>query len=215
MANKIRVNLYLPSMRPVKEKLPLSLVLNCWLFLSILVGAVGWLQHNTYEELAKELVESTDELNRSKEELTTLETRHADFKPSTQLLTKLDRLSQELNGKRFLSQHLTGKAVPNKQNYAQVMLDMGRLHDDKLWITSMRFEEQEVSIKGYALDALAVPSWLNGLQESEFFAGKSFAMMNLTNKKQDVIAFEINTVAQKNLSTEDKMTAINALSEER
>lgn len=209
--NKTRVNLYLPSMRPIKEKLPLSLMVSSWVMGLALASLVTLYLHLEHVELASQVKQSTIELDVSQKELTQLEARHADYKPSPQLMTKLDRLSQELNGKRFLSQHLKGKAAPLEQQYSEVMLDLGRLHNDNLWVTKMRFDEQGVFLKGFALDALAVPKWLNGLQESAFFSGKSFALMNLKNEKQDLIEFEINTVVEEQMSDEEKLDAIKSL----
>lgn len=213
MANKTRVNLYLPSMRPVKEKLPLSQMIIFWFVGLALMAAVSYFQYTTFTEVSAILKQSTIELDVSKDLLSKLEERHADFKPSPQLMTKLERLSQELNGKRFLSQHLEGKVVPQAKRYSQVMIDLGRFHDNNLWVTKMRFEDDGVFLKGFALDALAVPQWLNRLQQSEFFSGKSFALMNLKDSGNDVIAFEINTVAKSEMSEDEKLAAIKSLTQ--
>ncbi len=212
--HKITVNLYLPSMRPIKEKLPLSLMVFIWLVTLSICAAVGGFLHYRYIDIAQVLQQSTTELEVSKTELETLQARHADFKPSPQLMTKLERLTQELNGKRFLSQHLKGDSGPQMQHYSQVMLDLGRYHDERLWLTKMQFDDSGVLLKGYALDALAVPQWLNRLQQSPFFSGKSFAMMNLKHDKQQVIAFEINTVVKQTMDDEQKMAAIDALNQQ-
>ncbi len=202
-------------MRPVKEKLPLSMIIGSWVGGLVLMSLMFLYQHSAYTELSETLNQSSLELKVSKTALTQLETRHADYKPSPQLMTKLDRLSQELNGKRFLSQHLKGNAVPQEKKYSQVMLDLGRLHSNELWVTKMRFDEEGVFLKGFALDALAVPKWLNGLQQSPYFSGKSFALMNLKNEKQNLITFEINTVAKVELEDEEKLAAIKALAGEQ
>lgn len=214
MAHKSTVNLYLPSMRPIKEKLPLSLMVTIWCVTLVFIGSVGGYLHYSYIEIAKNLEQSTRELDVSQTELNTLQARHADFKPSPQLLTKLDRLTQELNGKRFLSQHLKGDSGPGVQNYSQVMLDMGRYHDERLWLTKMRFDDAGVFLKGFAVDALAVPEWLNKLQQSDYFSGKSFALMNLKHSEQQMIEFEINTVAKSSMSEEEKLAAISEMMEE-
>lgn len=214
MPIKSKVNLYLPSMRPIKEKLPLSLMVTYWITALVMTGLFAGYQHYSYIDVAKELEDSTRELDVSRTELETLQARHADFKPSPQLMTKLERLTQELNGKRFLSLHLKGDSGPESQTYSQVMLDMGRFHDERLWLTKMRFDDQGVFLKGFALDALAVPQWLNNLQQSEFFSGKSFALMNLKDGKNSMIAFEINTVAEEAMSDDEKLAAIKALTQE-
>ena len=211
--SKTRVNLYLPSMRPVKEKLPLSLMVVCWVGALFLVGVGSLYVYFEQSKLNELLSQSSLELNASKTELTQLQARHADYKPSPQLMTQLDRLTQELNGKRFLSQHLKGNVGPDQQRYSQVMVDMGRYHDARLWLTKMRFDEQGVFLKGFATEATAVPQWLNQLQDSQFFSGKSFALMNLKDKSNQVIAFEINTVVQDDLSSEEKLEAIKAMSD--
>lgn len=214
MALKSKVNLYLPSMRPIKEKLPLSMMVTIWAITFSVFGAIGGYLHYSYVDIAAALKQSTTELDVSKTELATLQTRHADFKPSPQLMTKLDRLTQELNGKRFLSQHLKGDSGPQSQNYSEVMRDLGRFHDDRLWLTKMRFDDQGVFLKGFAVDALAVPEWLNQLQQSEFFSGKSFALMNLKDDNRSMIAFEINTVAGETMDQDEKLAAIQDMMDE-
>ena len=95
------------------------------------------------------------------------------------------------------------------------MIDLGRFHMENLWVTDLSFEDDNVRMRGYALDALAVPQWLSNLQQSAYFSGKSFAMMQLSNEtpKAGLIEFEISTVAEKMLSGEEKMAAIDALKE--
>ena len=179
-----------------------------------LTGAIGGFLNYSYIDIAAQLKQSNTELEVSKTELDTLQARHADFKPSPQLMTKLDRLTQELNGKRFLSQHLKGDSGPELQTYSQVMHDLGKYHDERLWLTKMRFDDQGVFLKGFAVDALAVPEWLNKLQQSDFFSGKSFALMNLKDSEQEMIAFEINTVAKESMDEDEKMAAIQAMMDE-
>lgn len=217
--SKVRLNLYLPSMRPIKEKLPLNTMVICWVIMSLMMGGLSFYFQHRFEQIDTQRRQASIELDVSKKELETLEQRHADFKPSPRLMTTLDRLTQELNGKRFLSQHLKGRAAPKEQKYSQVMVDLAKLHSNNLWVTDMRFEEDKVAIKGFALDALAVPKWLNELQQSPYFSGKSFALMNIKNEsenplvnQQGVIEFEISTVAEASMSEEEKMAAIKALS---
>jgi MSHA biogenesis protein MshI len=136
-----------------------------------------------------------------------LQTQHKSRKASVQLTEKLDQLTQELQGKRVLSQHLKGQSVPNEQRYSAVMLDMARYHDEQLWISEMRFDEVGVSLRGYALNALAVPQWMNKLQKSPFFVGKEFAVLNLEDRGDQVIAFEIDTVAMDLEALESQLDA--------
>ena len=210
---KSRINLYLPSMRPIKEKLSLSTMVIGWFATAALLAGASYTVNNRYETVQAQLEQVKLEFNVSKAELDTLEARHADYKPSPRLMTKLERLEQELNGKRFLSQHLRGRTAPVEQTYSQVMIDLARLHSDNLWVTNMNFEEDKVNIRGFALDALAVPSWLNGLQQSPYFSGKSFALMNLSNETnaQGLIEFEISTVAESMNNAQEQLAAANML----
>lgn len=210
---KSRINLYLPSMRPVKEKLSLSTMVISWSAAAALLAGASYTVNSNYEAVQEQLEQVKLEFNVSKAELDTLEARHADYKPSPRLMTTLERLEQELNGKRFLSQHLRGRTAPIEQTYSQVMLDLARLHSDNLWVTNMNFEEDKVNIRGFALDALAVPSWLNGLQQSPYFSGKSFALMNLSNETnaQGLIEFEISTVAESMMTNQEQLSPENML----
>lgn len=210
---KSRINLYLPSMRPVKEKLSLSTMVLSWLATLALMAGAGYTVNSQYEVVQVELEQAQIEFDVSKAELDILEARHADYKPSPRLMTRLKRLEQELNGKRFLSQHLRGRTTPDEQAYSQVMLDLARLHSDNLWVTNMNFEQDKVHIRGFALDALAVPNWLNGLQKSQYFSGKSFALMNLSNETNEngLIEFEISTVTESLMNTQEQMDTANML----
>ena len=95
-------------MRPVKEKLSLATMVIVWLVALIIMAGAGFTVQEQHLAVIQQLEQSKLELSVSKAELTTLEARHADYKPSPRLMTKLKRLEQELNGKRFLSQHLKG-----------------------------------------------------------------------------------------------------------
>lgn len=195
MSIKTRVNLYLPSLRPVKETLPLNLMVICWLSTAAILTVTGLVLQDTRTTLSQELRDSRKALTDKQSLVSDLQTRHQNRKASVQLTEKLDQLSKELQGKRVLSQHLKGQVVPDEQRYSAVMLDMARFHDDKLWISSMRFDEQGVSLRGYALNALAVPQWMDKLQQSPFFVGKEFAVLNLEDNDEQAIAFEINSVS--------------------
>ena len=204
-------------MRPVKEKLSLSTMVISWLATIALMAGASYTVNNQYEKVQARLEQVRLEFDVSKVELDTLEARHADYKPSPRLMTRLKRLEQELNGKRFLSQHLRGRTAPDEQTYSQVMLDLARLHTDSLWVTNMNFEEDSVNIRGFALDALAVPSWLNGLQQSPYFSGKSFALMNLSNETnaRGLIEFEISTVAESLMDKQGQTAAADMLKNAR
>lgn len=200
-------------MRPVKEKLSLNTMVISWFATIALMAGASYTVNNQYEKIQADLAQVKLEFDVSKSELDTLEARHADYKPSPRLMTRLKRLEQELNGKRFLSQHLRGRTTPDEQTYSQVMLDLARLHTDSLWVTNMNFEQDRVNIRGFALDALAVPSWLNGLQQSPYFSGKSFALMNLSNETNDrgLIEFEISTVAESLMDKQGQTAAADML----
>lgn len=204
-------------MRPIKEKLSLTTMVVSWLATIALMAGASYTVNNQYENIQAQLEQVTLEFDVSKTELDTLEALHADYKPSPRLMTKLKRLEQELNGKRFLSQHLRGRTAPDEEAYSQVMLDLARLHTDSLWVTNMNFEQDKVYIRGFALDALAVPSWLNGLQQSPYFSGKSFALMNLSNEMSNetnargLIEFEISTVAESLMDKQGQTAAADML----
>ena len=207
MSNKTRVNLYVPSLRPKKEKLALNMMVISWLSTTIVLAAIGFGLHHSAAGLADELASSRAALTNKQSEVSELQTLHQNRKASVQLTEKLDQLTQELKGKRILSQHLKGRRVPDEQRYSAVMLDIARFHDDTLWISEMRFDELGVSLRGYALEALAVPQWMGRLQQSPFFVGKEFAVLNLEDKDEQVIAFEINSVSMDLSALEAQLNA--------
>ncbi|MFT4925787.1 MAG: MSHA biogenesis protein MshI [Phenylobacterium sp.] len=195
MANKTRVNLYILSLRPVKEVLSLNMMVISWVVTAVLLTATAMVLNNNLAQLSGNLTASRTALTDKQAMVKLLEEEHKNRKASIRLTEELNQLSKELQGKRILSQHLKGQVVPVEQRYSAVMLDMARFHNDQLWISEMRFDELGVSLRGYALNALAVPEWMNKLQQSPFFVGKEFAVLNLEDQDDEVIVFEINSVA--------------------
>jgi Tfp pilus assembly protein PilN len=161
----------------------------------LLLILIGLLQQNILTSLLGELRDSSAELVDRKMAVSQLQVKVKRHQPSALLREKLEQLTQELNGKRVLSEYLKGHEVPDGEKYSAVMEDVASFHDNQLWISEMRFDQLGISLKGYALNALAIPQWLDRLQQSPYFVGKEFTVLNLEDQDNKAIAFEINSIS--------------------
>lgn len=214
MAHKSRINLYIPSLRPIKDKLPLNMMVSIWAVTVVIFTAAGMTTEHKLRNLSDALDSSRKALTDKQAEVAQLQEQHQGRKASPQLTEQMDQLTKELQGKRILSQHLKGQGIGQAQKYSEVMRDMAKFHSDKLWLTEMRFDELGISLRGYALNALAVPQWMAGLQQSPHFIGKEFAVMNIEDKNQQVIAFEINSVAVDMAAVETALNQVEVSTQE-
>lgn len=168
-------------------------MLLAWSLTVLLVGIIALMQQYTLGNLSDELVLGETQMLDSQGTLNQLIIQSRQHKASVLLTEKREQLKHELRGKRVLSEYLKGQEVAQTHRYSTVMEDMARLHGNKLWISEMRFDPLGMWVKGYALNAVAVPQWLDNLQQSPFFVGKEFAVFNLEDEDDKVIAFEINS----------------------
>lgn len=200
---KTRVNLYLEEFRPVKEILPLQLVLVSWL---AVVLAVSFLNNSTADRFVKTQQAGkvlNDTYRKLKEQIANLENQQASRKQDAKLIEEVSELESELRAKQILLAELVGREKFKNNGFSLMMEDLAERNDSELWLNHIQIDENDVYLRGNTLKSDAVPRWVNGLKESEYFAGRSFAGVKLFRDLDDQLAFILSSEEIKQQSMDD------------
>ena len=58
---------------------------------------------------------------------------------------------------------------------AQVMIDLAKNRHSELWLTQFKFIGDNITLAGQATHGSAIPIWLNGLKNTDYFSAKTFS----------------------------------------
>ena len=183
---KQSVNLYHSSLLPSKERLPLSTVL--WvngialLLLSVLTVGMGQfiaLKQRKSDDVAASVKAIDNDINTLTDELAA--------KRDTQSLQKgLDTLRVKVKNREQLLDYMqTGELSLRTTQYQNVMDDLANFHNPNLWLTSITITRDELRLTGNTIKPSAIPQWLQKLQGSTFFKGKTFSTVKFENESDD------------------------------
>lgn len=193
---KTTVNLFHESLKPQKEKLPLSTVLliNGSVFMVMLLAMLmlQFFEKNKASESAQQRanVESV------KNDIALLSKALDEKRDIKQLQTELESVNTKIRNRELLVAYLEeGELSFDATEFGMVMDDLARYHDVNLWLTQITIDTQSVRLQGETLEPASIPMWLKGLQQSPFFNGKSFSTVTFEeiDDREDVKAFVISS----------------------
>lgn len=189
---KTRINLYLDELKPKREFLTLTNVALCWLGLMfVLLVLIGVLNH-----FAQNTKTHVNHLQ------TQLELRKAQLLQAQQALElkqdksphmrRIEKKKQEIQEKQRLLDFMLAKTEQAKFDYAQVMTDLAANTHGEVWLKEFRFAGKEVTLIGAATHGAAIPEWLNGLKNTDYFSAKAFSLLQFEKQAQGV-EFQVAT----------------------
>lgn len=193
---KRTINLYHPALLPSKERLPLKTVLwvNGTALLLLLALTVGMEQ---YLELKKQKAdEVTASVKNIDNEINILTDKLAAKRDTQSLQKDLDALRVKVeNREQLLGYMQTGELSLRTTQYQNVMDDLANFHNPNLWLTSITITRDELRLTGNTIKPSAIPQWLQKLQGSTFFKGKTFSTVKFENDddNSDVKTFTLST----------------------
>lgn len=193
---KRTINLYHPSLLPSKERLPLKTVLwvNGTALLLLLALTVGMEQ---YLELKKQKAdEVTASVKNIDNEINILTDKLAAKRDTQSLQKDLDALRVKVkNREQLLGYMQTGELSLRTTQYQNVMDDLANFHNPNLWLTSITITRDELRLTGNTIKPSAIPQWLQKLQGSTFFKGKTFSTVKFENDddNSNVKTFTLST----------------------
>ena len=107
------------------------------------------------------------------------------------LAQQLAQIQAEINHKQlvmdFISTH------DQTILYAQVMEDLARFHDPKIWLTGFKFNAKNILLEGQTDAPSQVPHWLDGLKASYYFSGKQLSEIAF-EEREGITYFKVASV---------------------
>ena len=193
---KQSINLYHSSLLPSKERLPLKTVLWVNGIALLLLSALTVGMDHFIELKQRESDKVTASVRSIDNDIDTL-TDKLEMKRNTQFLQKdLDALRLKVeNREQLLGYMQTSELSLRTTQYQKVMDDLANFHNPNLWLTSITITNDELRLTGNTIRPSAIPEWLQKLQGSTFFRGKTFSTVKFENDNDnsDVKTFTLST----------------------
>ncbi|MDO6566685.1 PilN domain-containing protein [Alteromonas sp. 1_MG-2023] len=193
---KRTINLYQASLKPKKEKLPLSKVVRVngaaaviLILICVVLSTVESSKQSANDTLTASVVSIQKDIDSLALALK--------YKRDTQKLKdKLASLKVTLKNKEELFTYLEhGELSFDATQYGEVMDDLASQHNPNLWLTRISINTDIIKLSGRTEQPSSIPTWLKQLQQSPFFKGKSFSAVNLkqVDGQESVKKFVIST----------------------
>jgi MSHA biogenesis protein MshI len=193
---KQSINLYHSSLLPSKERLPLKTVLWVNGIALLLLSALTVGMDHFIELKQRESDKVTASVRSIDNDIDTL-TDKLEMKRNTQFLQKdLDALRLKVENREQLLDYMqTSELSLRTTQYQNVMDDLANFHNPNLWLTSITITNDELRLTGNTIRPSAIPEWLQKLQGSTFFRGKTFSTVKFENDNDnsDVKTFTLST----------------------
>ena len=205
---KRTINLYHPSLKPKKERLPLSKVLwvNGLAFSVMLVTVVAL---NVFLNMTEEKIQQqTALINQINGEINVLNDALEKKRDTKMLQQQLEQVNAKIQNRKQLLAYLeSGELSFDATKYGEVMDDLADYHDQNLWLTSINIDTQKIRLSGQTVAPSSIPVWLKNLQQSPFFQGKSFSSVKFDevdgdeSVKQFLLSTDFEGEADESVST--------------
>lgn len=205
---KRTINLYHPSLKPKKERLPLSKVLwvNGLAFSVMLVTVVAL---NVFLNMTEEKIQQqTALINQINGEINVLNDALEKKRDTKMLQQQLEQVNAKIQNRKQLLAYLeSGELSFDATKYGEVMDDLADYHNQNLWLTSINIDTQKIRLSGQTVAPSSIPVWLKNLQQSPFFQGKSFSSVKFDevdgdeSVKQFLLSTDFEGEADESVST--------------
>ena len=184
---KNRINLYLPELRPQKDPLSLlKLLIISGVVLSIMLVASSILTTQVLQ-VKKALKAEQLRAEQQQTSLGQLQVQLEQKQNKSKFAQDLKIIESEIAHKRLMFDFISARSKADAVYFANVMTDLARFHDNRIWLTEFKISHGNIKLAGVAQNASALPHWLDGLKQSDFFSGQSFSVMEFEQKNNTVL----------------------------
>ncbi|MBE0364898.1 hypothetical protein PULV_a3185 [Pseudoalteromonas ulvae UL12] len=184
---KNRINLYTPELRPQKDPLSLVklLVISGVVFSVMLV--VSSIITTQVAQLKKALITEQYVAEQQQSSLNQLQAELEQKQNKSKLAQELKLIENEITHKKLMFDFISSRSEADAVYFANVMTDLARFHDNRIWLTEFKINPDNVTLAGMAENASVLPHWLDNLKQSDFFSGQSFSVMEFEQKNNTVM----------------------------
>lgn len=193
---KLRVNLYVQALQPVKEKLSLKLLVSSTVGLCAVLLVTGLLINMQVDSKKAELVVLQQQVKTQEQQLTQLQQKLGVREPTPALVKQHTELSQTIAQKQKLLQFVQGEQLKTSVKYSPVFQYLASIDAQGFWLDSFSLDAGSSQFSGYVTEASLLPQWLTQLSHSAFFKGQTFSQFEIKQEeKTEALAFKVTSSA--------------------
>lgn len=177
-----QVNLYTDAFKPRKVILSLDqIVLSAVAMLALLV-LITFLYRMTLEDAREDLVASQAKETMMIERVSAMEKEVSLRVLDESLVLANQRLKEKIRARESMIGMLEALVLDDQgMRFSEVMIALARQNLDSLWLERIELglSGQSLSLKGTALNAESVPTYLQKLRQESAFVGRNFTLFQL------------------------------------
>lgn len=202
---KLRVNLYVKALQPVKEKISLKLLISSTLGLCIVLLVAGFIIDTHAATKQAELALLQQQVKSQEQQLTQLQATIGSRQPSPALVKQRTELNQMIAQKQKLLQFVQGEQLKTSVQYSPVFRYLASIDPQGFWLNSFSLNASSSQFSGYVTEAELLPKWLNQLSGTEFFKGHTFSQFEIKQvENTEALAFKVTSSAASAATLEAK-----------
>lgn len=191
---KLRVNLYVQALQPVKEKISLKLLVSSTLGLSTVLLLLSLLFTMHTETKQKQLAALQQQVKEQTQAVTQLQQTIDSRQPAPALVKQRTELNQIIAQKQRLLQFVQNEQRKTSVQYSPVFQYLASIDPDGFWLSSFSLNATSSQFSGYVTQAELLPQWLNKLSDTAFFKGHSFSQFEIKQTdKSEALVFKVTS----------------------
>jgi len=173
------INLYDDSLRSRRDwataEMAATAVGVCALAVTL---ATTWARHDL-SQLRGPAAQTTEALQTAQTELTDLTQRMAELKPDVRLQADLQLAQTSLTQRHAALELLRGGGLGVETGHAAAMSAFARQSINGLWLTGLVLDNQQVALRGRALNPDLIPTYVSRLNKEPALQGRSFRALDI------------------------------------
>ena len=202
---KLRVNLYVQALQPVKEKISLKLLVSSTLGLCVVLLIAGLVMNMQTQTKQAELAVLQQQVKAQEQQLTQLQATLGSRQPSPALVKQRTELNQIIAQKQKLLQFVQSEQLKTSVKYSPVFKYLASIDPQGFWLSSFSLNANSSQFSGYVTEPELLPKWLNQLGGTEFFKGHTFSQFEIKQvENTEALAFKVTSSAAGVASEEAK-----------
>ena len=189
---KLRVNLYVQGLQPVKEKISLKLTVYSLAGLLSLLIVISVALANFTAAKKSELKQLQSQAKRQEEQVAQLQKELGSRAPSAILVKQQADLKQAIVQKQKLLQFVQGEQKKTSVKFSPVFDYLAAIDPQGLWLESFSLSATSSQFSGYVSEPELLPEWLTKLSATAFFKGHTFAQFEIKQQeKAEALSFKV------------------------
>lgn len=193
---KLRVNLYVQALQPVKEKISLKLLIGSTSGLCAALLAIGLLINAQAASKQSELLVLQEQVKRQEQQIKQLQDSLGNRQPAPVLVKRRTELNQTIAQKQKLLQFVQGEQLKTSVQYSPVLQYLAGIDLQGFWLDSFSLSARSSQFSGYVTEPELLPQWLNKLGGTAFFKGHTFSQFEIKQQENtEALAFKVTSSA--------------------